>query len=177
MNLKGGLTCNCEMQLPEQDSYQQCRWDMVAACAKYQERHSQAAVAAQQPGTAGAAGRQLSHRPRGSTQLLQQLAGGCCGAPPSLHSRKQLAGLLEPVAMPEAHSNSAELASGPSGTMVTLNPLGGLCLFWWHGVLPGPPTSGIGSKQVSHSPETVVGIQGPFLSLASQHRALQSMWG
>lgn len=114
---------------------------------------------------------------QGSTQLLQQLAGGCCGTPPSLHSRKQLAGLFEPVALPEAHSNSAELGSGPSGTMVTLNPLGGLCLFWWHGVLPGPPTSGIGSKQVSHSPETVVGIQGPFLSLASQHRALQSMWG
>lgn len=86
-------------------------------------------------------------------------------------------GLFEPVALPEAHSTSAELASGPSGTTVTHNPLGGLCLFRWQGVSPGLLTSGIGSEQVSHLPETVVGIQGPFLSLASQHGALQSMWG
>lgn len=102
---------------------------------------------------------------------------GCGRAPPSLSSRRVLAGLSEPVALPEAHSNSAELVSGPSGTIVTHNPLGGLCLFRRCRVSPGLPTSGIGSKQVSHLPETVVGIQGPFLSLASQHGALQSMWG
>lgn len=85
--------------------------------------------------------------------------------------------LFEPVALPEAHSNSAEVASGPSGTTVTHNPLGGLCLFRDSWSLTRLPTSGTGSKQVSYLLETVVGIQGSFLSLASQYRALQSMWG
>lgn len=75
----------------------------------------------------------------------------------------------------QKHTASAGLASGPSDTTVT--PLEGSAFFGGMGVLPGLPTSGVGSEQALHLPETVVGIQGPFLSLASQHRALQSMWG
>lgn len=125
-----------------------------------------------------------------------ELAGGCHRSLPRLCSRKPLASL--PLAQSETHSDSAELAGipfldttrsswlscalrvAPCGTMVTHNPLGGLFLSWWHGVSPGLPTLGMGpghSRQDSHLPETVVGIQGPLLSLASQRWTLQPMWG
>lgn len=134
---------------------------MVAACAKCQEQHSQVVVALllllAGVFPSAAARQQL---------LLQQPARGCCGTLPSLCSWEVLAGLFEPVALPEAHCNSAELASGPSGTSDPQPPWRALP-FPVAGSLTSLPTSGIGPEQVSHLPETVVGIQSPFLSLAS----------
>lgn len=115
---KGGPTCSCEMQLPEQkDWYQQCWWDVVAACAKCQEWHSLAAGAAQQAGHCLCCWQAAFPIPL----LLQHPAWGCCGLLPSPCSWKVLAGLFEPVALPDSRSTSAELASGPSGTTVTHN--------------------------------------------------------
>lgn len=135
------------------------------------------------PGSGGSSGALLLAGSFPTTPARQDPAASATGmgllqVPPSLCSWKVLVDLFEPAALPEAQNNSAELASGPCDTTVTHNPLEGSAFSGGmeshQACLPqawGP------SRIPFHLPETVVGIQSPFLSLASQHGALQSMWG